>query len=69
MIGAWRERWLIIEPGKRCNEREQVSAINVGPRYTSGVSAVEKSRADIVQRNARIVERRLGVLKRGRQDG
>lgn len=52
MVGALCERGLVVHPGKRRDQREQVGAVNVGPRYAGDVGTVEKPRADVVQRNA-----------------
>ncbi|GGN59908.1 hypothetical protein GCM10011579_024520 [Streptomyces albiflavescens] len=37
VIGAWRERALIAEPRERLYQREQIVAINVGPRHARGL--------------------------------
>src|ERR1039457_5105659 len=67
VIGALRERGLIVEPRKCRDQRKQVSAVDVGPRYARGVSALESPRACLVQRDARRIECGLRVLHGGRQ--
>jgi hypothetical protein len=53
MVGTWRERGLIVDPGQRSDRRKQVSTFDVGSRQPRGLSAGKQPCACCSHRDAR----------------
>ena len=65
MIGARRERGLVVEPNHRSNQPEQVSPIDVGPRHARLLSADKEPCARCAHHDARSMKCGVRVLDGG----